>query len=371
MTRGVLAILGSGETAPGMTKVHRGLLSRYPSPDVVNLNSAYGFQENLVQMSEKLTDYFRVSLHVDLETLHLPTYDEASPLQRADVKRRVREADYVFAGPGSPSYALAQWRPLSLTDDLEKVLERGGTMCFSSAAALTLGAFTAPVYEIYKVGTKPHWLEGLNVMALAGLDCVVIPHFDNAEGGNHDTSRCYLGERRLERMRAELPEGIATLGVDEHTALIIDLDQETFRVEGRGSAYWITDSTLVLTNGETQYLAELKSSAREASSTRPSTNELSPSAVDDSSPRGLGERLATVAPNELALISQLVTLAERGRDDLIEPGPLVESVLEARRAARDAKQFDLADRLRDALVDTGVEVNDGPSGTTWSLRSSN
>ena len=34
-------------------------------------------------------------------------------------------------------------------------------------------------------------------MAEAGLDAVVIPHFDNAEGGNHDTRFCYLGERRL------------------------------------------------------------------------------------------------------------------------------------------------------------------------------
>ena len=30
-----------------------------------------------------------------------------------------------------------------------------------------------------------------------GLPAVVVPHYDNAEGGHHDTRFCYLGERRL------------------------------------------------------------------------------------------------------------------------------------------------------------------------------
>ena len=68
------------------------------------------------------------------------------------------------------------------------MLDHGGTLCFASAAALTLGAFTAPIYEVYKVGVEePHWREGLNVLAAFGVNCVVIPHFDNNEGGNYDT----------------------------------------------------------------------------------------------------------------------------------------------------------------------------------------
>ena len=45
----------------------------------------------------------------------------------------------------------------------------------------------------------------------------------------------------------------------------------------------------------------------------------------------------------------------------------VEAVLAARVGAREAKQYELADRLRDALVAAGVEVRDAAGGTEWVL----
>jgi len=45
MTKGILAILGSGETAPGMTKVHRELLRRHGGDlRAITIDTAYGFQ---------------------------------------------------------------------------------------------------------------------------------------------------------------------------------------------------------------------------------------------------------------------------------------------------------------------------------------
>src|SRR5665213_457441 len=122
MARGVLALLGSGETAPGMTKVHRELLARLQPLNAVNLDTAYGFQENVPQMSQKLEEYFATSLQASLTTLHLPSYERASELERTLFKQQIRSANYVFAGPGSPSYALAQWQPLGLIEDLNQVL---------------------------------------------------------------------------------------------------------------------------------------------------------------------------------------------------------------------------------------------------------
>src|SRR5262249_60781751 len=97
-------------------------------------------------------------------------------------------------------------------------------------------SFSVPVYEIYKVGKAVHWLEGLDLMRAAGFEgsCVVIPHYDNAEGGTHDTHFCYLGERRLSAMEAMLPEDAWVLGIDEHTALIVDLHERSVSVTGRG-----------------------------------------------------------------------------------------------------------------------------------------
>src|SRR5271170_5733418 len=132
MSSGVLALLGSGETAPGMTKVHREIFARISNISAVNLDTAYGFQLNVPQMSEKLEEYFDKSLHVDVATLHFSSYDRASEIERTLFKQRVRQANYVFAGPGSPTYALKQWSPLHLEDDLLRVLGANGTLCFAS-----------------------------------------------------------------------------------------------------------------------------------------------------------------------------------------------------------------------------------------------
>ena len=69
VSSGVLALLGSGETGPGMTKVHRGLLTHLDEVRAVNLNTPFGFQENVPQMTEKLLTYFSTSLHLDMAAL--------------------------------------------------------------------------------------------------------------------------------------------------------------------------------------------------------------------------------------------------------------------------------------------------------------
>src|SRR5690606_14278371 len=81
----------------------------------------------------------------------------------------------------------------------------------ASAAAATAGLLALPVYEIYKVGARPHWLPGPDLLAHVDLPVAVIPHYDNAEGGTHDTRYCYLGERRLSQLERQLPEEAAVL----------------------------------------------------------------------------------------------------------------------------------------------------------------
>ena len=80
---------------------------------------------------------------------------------------------------------------------------RGAAVTFASAAALTLGVATVPVYEVYKAGATPSWAQGLDLLSEVGLTVALIPHYDNAEGGNHDTHFCYMGERRLRMLERE------------------------------------------------------------------------------------------------------------------------------------------------------------------------
>ena len=242
----ILTIMGSGETAPTMVKVHRMMLERLGPPPVaaVLLDTPFGFQENAKELAQRAVHYFDRSLRTRIEVASTPTSALATkgggptgdePFADERLVSSIRAARYVFAGPGSPTYALRRWRGTIVPTLLHEKLRHGGGISFASAAALTLGLCTVPVYEIYKAGEDPHWLDGLDLLAEAGLSAAVIPHYNNAEGGTHDTRFCYLGERRLSALEEQLPEGAFVLGIDEHTSLTLDLDAGLGTVGGNGA----------------------------------------------------------------------------------------------------------------------------------------
>jgi len=244
----LLTIMGSGEIAPTMVKVHRAMLERLGPPPVpaVLLDTPFAFQENAPELCEKIRRYFSESLRTDIEVAGVsgaaagdaasgvwsPTTNDSFADER--LVSAVRRARYVFTGPGSPSYALRKWTPTVVPALLNEMLTHGGGVTFSSAAALTLGISTVPVYEIYKVGEDPYWLDGLDLMSSLGLRVAVIPHYNNAEGGTHDTRFCYLGERRLSYLETRLPPDTFVLGVDEHTAITFDLAERAGVIAGLG-----------------------------------------------------------------------------------------------------------------------------------------
>ncbi|MEI7745671.1 MAG: hypothetical protein WCK58_18190, partial [Chloroflexota bacterium] len=235
----ILAIMGSGETAPAMGKVHRALFERLgdgaagPVPAVV-IDTPYGFQENADELSARTQEFFAGSVGNPVEIATYRTRD-VDAVTAATAVARVGAAGFVMAGPGSPSYALRQWAGGPIPDALAGHLATGGVLVMASAAALTLGAVTIPVYEIYKVGEDPRWLDGLDLLGRAtGLRAAVVPHYDNAEGGSHDTRFCYMGERRLRILEAQLPDDVFVLGVDSHTALLLDIGRGVATVTGLG-----------------------------------------------------------------------------------------------------------------------------------------
>ena len=411
MTARLLVIMGSGETAPTMVKTHRALLERFDDPvSAVLLDTPYRFQENASDISGRIVEHFRSSLNQTMTVATLP--GEHEPGATAGVIEAIRRADYVFSGPGSPSYALRRWRVSDVPAVLDDTLTFGGAVVFASAAALTLGRFTVPVYEIYKVGEEPHWLEGLDLLRHAGIEGAVIPHFDNAEGGNHDTRFCYLGARRLAVMRSLLPGEKTIVGVDEHTALTIDLDAETASVSGLGTVTIITDSgSDVLGAGDEAALFELGSAGATETEHGRETNlptfaPSDPAAADPFAAgwRELEERFDPALADgdvdgaldsvvglhqlildwaadtnqspeseraERALRGMLVRLAgtaQRGVRDRRElVGGLVDILLEARSAARADGRWNEADALRDRLDALGVTVKDTRNGSIWEL----
>ena len=64
----LLAIMGSGETSPTMSKVHRSLFERLgPAPvPAVMLDTPFGFQENADDITAKAVAYFRESVQREI-----------------------------------------------------------------------------------------------------------------------------------------------------------------------------------------------------------------------------------------------------------------------------------------------------------------
>jgi cysteinyl-tRNA synthetase len=68
------------------------------------------------------------------------------------------------------------------------------------------------------------------------------------------------------------------------------------------------------------------------------------------------------------IVARLGELALQGLRDPAELlSPLVGPLLSLRAQLREAGSYELADAVRRALTDAGVEVRDSPTGTDWRL----
>jgi cyanophycinase-like exopeptidase len=391
----LIVLMGSGETTPTMIKPHRAILDRVGDAPAVLLDTPYGFQSNADDISARAVAYFKASVGRDIGVVSWRRRD----LPAVDAERALatlRQAEWLFAGPGSPTYALSQWRDTPIPS----LLTRAKVVVFASAAALTLGSHAVPVYEIYKAGADPHWVPGLDLFAqLTGVPAVIIPHFDNAEGGHHDTRFCYLGEQRLAQMESWLPDETVIIGIDEHTAALVDIPAASVQVVGAGgltlrrrgiSRFYPSGSVL-----ELAALADTSAAPLPAASTATAT-EPAETAVERALSLGeiadaldarftaalaqqdVSECVAAALDLETAIVDwsadtnispdheharsllrgMMVRLGQLASDAHEAVPTLVDSVRAAREKARAARDFAMADALRDALTGAGFTVQD-------------
>jgi hypothetical protein len=409
----MLVIMGSGETTPTMARIHRTVVDRFGlgTLPAALIDTPYGFQENAPDISDRAVEYFRDAVGISIGVASLRSRG-LPPLDHDTAISRIRTARFVFSGPGSPSYALSVWAGPAVPSLLAEKLTSGGAVTFASAASLTLGRLTVPVYEIYKVGCPPTWLDGLDLLGPLGIQAAVIPHYDNAEGGTHDTRFCYLGERRLAILERELPDDVFILGVDGHTALVLDLGARTATVAGVGAVtVRRAGHGIRFPSGSCVPIDDLVSASRTAESAPivdPGSIALAPRAVAapfhdevaaversfDSAvaARDVPAAVAAILEMDRELVvwsrdteesgemdharavhrSMIVRLGELAvggaRDPRTVVAPFVEALLEGRAAARAARDWAASDRIRDALLAAGVELRDTPEATEWLFR---
>jgi hypothetical protein len=232
-----------------------------------------------------------------------------------------------------------------------------------------------------------------------------------------------MGERRLRTLERQLPPGTFILGVDSHTALLLDLDRRLAAVFGLGGVTVRVDGrSTVFPSGSEAGIDTLADVARELAAGETVPVLWAPGA-DGATPLGLagglGPRVGAPIRDDMtdlegafvaalgrgdgrgavaalldldsaiearmragedspdldnarstfrALIARLgEAAATAGTDPRSTVEPFVEALLDLRARARDAQDWATADVIRERLIDAGVEVRDGAEHSSWVL----
>jgi hypothetical protein len=277
-----------------------------------------------------------------------------------------------------------------------------------------VGRFTLPVYEIYKVGQELHWVDGMDVLKHFGFNLVVVPHWNNAEGGNHDTRFCFMGQPRFSQLVSLLPEDVSILGLDEHTACILDFENDEAVIKGIGTVtLQRSGSEMVFDTRERFSLEVLRGGdgGKKWKQTAPVPKDSKTDVVTEDGAfwnqiheletdfyEGLETHEAQKTTNALLELDRIISQAQQdleneefitqARDTLRELiailgtrlgaaprsetdclAPVVQQLLDVRKQFRKQKLFDQADAIRDSLQRANIIIEDTEDGSRWRLRS--
>lgn len=336
---GPVVLFGSGEIAPGSQPIYDAIMRLIAPPIRVSiLETPAGFQLNSADVAAAVGEYLQKHLqNYRPQVTIVPARKKGTPYSPDDpaIVAPLLTSQLLFLGPGSPTYAVRQLRD-SLAWQIVQARHRlGHALVLASAATIAASAWAVPVYEIYKVGEDIHWKRGLDFGAPYGLSLVFVPHWNNNEGGEkHDTSRCFVGKPRFEEMLALLPDDVTIVGIDEHTALLMDVAAGQYQVLGHGGV-------TILRQGQSK---RCESGCHFD--------------IDDFGSLRLPPLQAGISDRVWRLIAE-AEAADRATAHLPEE---VFRLVEARQAARERRDWSEADRLREEIRALGWQVQDTPQG---------
>lgn len=377
---GRLTLIGSGEASAGMVGLHKRLLSELKtSPRPVFLDTPAGFELGVEAIGRRFQEYFQTSLGAKLAVARYHHRSDPPSVQ-AEALAAVTGSNYLLAGPGSPTYAVEQWRGTAIFEAMVARWKAGAQWVFASAATVSLSRHALPVYEIYKVGRPLGWTDGLDLLGPFGCELAIVPHWDNAEGGTHDTRACFMGMERFERLLALLPPTAVVLGIDEHTAVSFHPTLGLAEVSGKSGVTVLRGGDeRRFASGETFPIDVLHPPRAPDSASRTPGSPPADSPVpglgaaaarigSDDLAGGLRALAEAAAPEVGAVLLQAASSAEAVRASDEELGPLIEILIDLRESLRKREEWGLADSLRDRLLALGIELRDTPNGTRWARR---
>ena len=338
MTIGQIAFLGSGETSLAGGRIFESLAKRINDPlRIALLETPAGFELNSSQVVGKVGEFMKTRLQN-----YKPIVDVVSARKKnsafspddPEIVKPLLYANMIFMGPGSPTYAIRNLQGTLAWDVIRARHRLGATLIFASAATISIGAHALPVYEIYKVGQDVHAVDGLNLFGDFGLHISFIPHWNNAEGGaDLDTSRCFVGMDRFAEWCDLVPVENQTIGLDEHTGLVVDIESNQCEVSGVSSVSIVREcDPEMYPTGSKFKLSELG----EVEIPNPLEKD--------------------IPPHVWEMVVNAATLGDEN------PSDEVTALAEERLTARVNKNWAESDRLRDKISALGWTVQDAKDG---------
>jgi hypothetical protein len=254
----------------------------------------------------------------------------------------------------------------------------------------------------------------MDILNNFGFNLVVVPHWNNAEGGTHDTRFCFMGEPRFKQLVSLLPEDVAILGLDEHTACILDFENREAVIKGIGQVtLQQAERRIVFKTGD-RFSLEVLRGADQSGNWQPTPPAQDVSEKDSAAANdafwdqihrleavfyeGLETHEAQKTTNALLELDRMIWQAHQdleneefitqARDTLRELiavigtrlaaaprsetdclAPLVQQLLDVREAFRQQRQFEEADAIRDSLQRANIIIEDTETGSRWRLGS--
>ena len=331
---GKVLLISSGEISSSGRKMHERILMELSSPiKAAIMETPAGFELNSALVAEKVGDFLKTRLRnfsPDVSVIAARNRVGSFSTDDPDILAPMLNANYIFLGAGSPTYVA---RHLNDSLGLRYILGRhrmGATLCLASASAMAFGSKVIPVYEIFKAGHELHWTDGLNLFGFFGLDVAVVSHWDNREGGAElDTSCCFIGRVRMEKLRSMLPT-TTILGIDEHTGVLFDFENEQCEVMGKGKAtIQNSQSTKVYEAGE-HFPIQMLGAYHPATPIREYGNP--------------------------------VKFKSEGQEIYLSPSGEVLELLQKRELARRVRNWTEADELRNQVANMVFEIHDTGDG---------
>ena len=338
MTLGRIAFLGSGETSLAGGRIFETLARLISDPlRIAILETPAGFELNASLVAGRVGEFLKTRLGNYKPTIDLiparKKGTEFSP-DNPEILQPLLQANMIFMGPGSPSYVARQLKDTLAWDIIRARHRKGATLIFASAATISVGRWVLPVYEIYKVGEDVHVKDGLGFFADFGMHVSFVPHWNNAEGGvDLDTSRCFIGMERFKQWCDLLPTENTTVGLDEHTGVIIDFESGMCEVSGVSSVSIVRECDPEI------YPSGSKFALKEIGDFQ------APEPIEKDIPSEVWEMIASASTS-------------------VSDGPSEEvlGLLEQRKQARANKDFGASDRIRDEIAALGWKVKDTKEG---------